>query len=152
MFNDHGEPVGAQITNYLLEKGRVVGQVENERNFHIFYQFTKAASPEQRGEMPLVGEILEDSDHISETFGIQTPEAYAYTSVSNCLDVPGIDDAKDFDETLVSDSRIDILPVLMITLTASNANYWPHRPRAERNLPHAFHHSLAGQRPVLGKG
>ena len=49
MFNDRGEPVGAQITNYLLEKGRVVGQVENERNFHIFYQFTKAASDEHRG-------------------------------------------------------------------------------------------------------
>lgn len=50
MFNAHGEPVGAQITNYLLEKGRVVGQIENERNFHIFYQFTKAASDDQRGE------------------------------------------------------------------------------------------------------
>ena len=49
MFNERGEPVGAQITNYLLEKGRVVGQVENERNFHIFYQFTKAASDEHRG-------------------------------------------------------------------------------------------------------
>ncbi|EIW64114.1 myosin class I heavy chain [Trametes versicolor FP-101664 SS1] len=83
MFNDHGEPVGAQITNYLLEKGRVVGQVENERNFHIFYQFTKAASDAQR-----------------EAFGLQTPEAYAYTSISNCLDVPGIDDAQDFAETI----------------------------------------------------
>jgi myosin I len=51
MFNEHAEPVGAQITNYLLEKARVVGQVQNERNFHIFYQFTKAASAEQRGAL-----------------------------------------------------------------------------------------------------
>lgn len=50
MFNTNGEPVGAQITNYLLEKGRVVGQIENERDFHIFYQFTKGATDEQRGE------------------------------------------------------------------------------------------------------
>jgi hypothetical protein len=49
MFNTRGEPVGAQITNYLLEKGRVVGQIENERDFHIFYQFTKGASNDQRG-------------------------------------------------------------------------------------------------------
>jgi myosin-1 len=53
MFNDRGEPVGAQITNYLLEKGRVVGQLEGERNFHIFYQFTKAATDEQRGKLEL---------------------------------------------------------------------------------------------------
>ncbi|KAF8560099.1 myosin class I heavy chain [Imleria badia] len=83
IFNTHGEPVGAQITNYLLEKGRIVGQVENERNFHIFYQFTKAASDEQR-----------------EQFGLQGPESYAYTSMSNCLEVQGINDAEDYADTL----------------------------------------------------
>lgn len=84
MFNSHGEPVGAQITNYLLEKGRVVGQIENERNFHIFYQFTKAATDEQR-----------------ELFGLQGPESYAYTSLSNCLDVQDINDQEDYRDTIV---------------------------------------------------
>jgi len=48
------------------------------------------------------------SDPPSETFGIQGPEAYAYTSMSNCLDVSGIDDVKDFEETLVS-TRLSFL-------------------------------------------
>ncbi|ORY95452.1 P-loop containing nucleoside triphosphate hydrolase protein [Syncephalastrum racemosum] len=82
-FNGQGEPVGAVITNYLLEKNRVVGQIENERNFHVFYQLTKAAPPEYQ-----------------ETFGLQGPESYLYTSRSGCLDVEGINDVNDFDDTL----------------------------------------------------
>ncbi|KAF2400442.1 hypothetical protein EJ06DRAFT_582273 [Trichodelitschia bisporula] len=82
-FNSRGEPVGANINNYLLEKSRVVGQITNERNFHIFYQFTKAASSSYR-----------------ETFGVQEPKSYVYTSRSKCFDVDGIDDHADFKETL----------------------------------------------------
>ena len=82
-FNKQGEPVGANITNYLLEKSRVVGQITNERNFHIFYQFTKAASSEHR-----------------QLFGVQEPTTYLYTSKSKCMDVPGIDDHADFADTL----------------------------------------------------
>ncbi|KAI7864312.1 P-loop containing nucleoside triphosphate hydrolase protein [Spinellus fusiger] len=82
-FNSQGEPVGAVITNYLLEKNRVVGQIENERNFHVFYQLTKAAPPEYQ-----------------ELFGIQGPESYLYTSRSGCLDVEDINDVNDFNDTV----------------------------------------------------
>lgn len=69
----------------------MTGQIENERNFHIFYQLTKGASAAQR-----------------EAYGLQGPEAYAYTSRSNCLDVPGIDDVVDWKETLQAMSVIGI--------------------------------------------
>lgn len=46
MFNAQYEPIGAQMTHYLLEKDQVVDWVESEHNFHIFYQFTKAATSE----------------------------------------------------------------------------------------------------------
>jgi myosin-1 len=82
-FNSRGEPVGADITNYLLEKTRVVTQIMNERNFHIFYQFTKGAS-----------------QHYRETFGVQKPESYVYTSRSKCFDVDGIDDLAEWKDTL----------------------------------------------------
>lgn len=110
MFNEKGEPVGAQITNYLLEKGRVVGQIDNERDFHIFYQFTKAATDEQRGLLHTSYIARRSLILVLETFGIQGPEAYAYTSRSNCLDVQDIDDVRDFTATIVRTiTRFDCL-------------------------------------------
>lgn len=114
MFNSHGEPVGAQITNYLLEKGRVVGQIESERDFHIFYQFTKAASDAQR-----------------EMFGLQGPEAYVYTSASNCLEVSDIDDAKDYHDTikamgvigLSQEEQTEIFRMLSVILWLGNVQF-----------------------------
>ena len=113
-FNKQGEPVGANITNYLLEKSRVVGQITNERNFHIFYQFTKAASREHR-----------------ELFGVQEPTTYLYTSKSKCYDVPGIDDHADFAETLNAMKIIglskgeqdNILRVLALILWLGNVTF-----------------------------
>ncbi|CAK9097010.1 Unconventional myosin heavy chain 6, partial [Durusdinium trenchii] len=41
-FDSTGKLLSAQISNYLLEKCRIVTQQPEERNYHIFYQLCKA--------------------------------------------------------------------------------------------------------------
>ncbi|XP_039371826.1 unconventional myosin-If isoform X1 [Mauremys reevesii] len=82
-FSRGGEPDGGKISNFLLEKSRVVNQNENERNFHIYYQLIEGASQEQQ-----------------QNLGIMTPDYYYYLNQSETYKVDGTDDRSDFHETM----------------------------------------------------
>ncbi|NWW84699.1 MYO1F protein, partial [Rhynochetos jubatus] len=84
-FSRGGEPDGGKISNFLLEKSRVVSQNECERNFHIYYQLIEGASQEQR-----------------QNLGIMSPDYYYYLNQSDTYQVEGTDDRSDFHETMVS--------------------------------------------------
>ncbi|KJE97514.1 myosin IE, variant [Capsaspora owczarzaki ATCC 30864] len=81
-FSYGGDPVGGKITQYLLEKSRIVSRQDTERSFHIFYQLLAGSSAQEQKELQLYG-----------------PEHYAYLSQSNVYRADGIDDRADFAET-----------------------------------------------------
>ncbi|KAM7285727.1 putative myosin [Ixodes scapularis] len=82
-FSRGGTPEGGRISNFLLEKSRVVSQSSLERNFHIFYQVCYGASPEMKKNL-----------------GVANPDYYTYLNQSGVYKLEGTNDAHDFQETL----------------------------------------------------
>ncbi|CAB1416270.1 unnamed protein product [Pleuronectes platessa] len=82
-FSRGGAPDGGKISNFLLEKSRVVSQNEGERNFHIYYQLLEGASGEQR-----------------ENLGVTTPDYYSYLNQSGTYTVEDVNDKKEFCDTM----------------------------------------------------
>ncbi|XP_048471683.1 unconventional myosin-Ie [Rhincodon typus] len=82
-FSPGGEPDGGKISNFLLEKSRVVTRNPGERSFHIFYQLIEGASADQKSNL-----------------GITNLDYYFYLNQSGSYKVDDINDRKDFQETL----------------------------------------------------
>ncbi|NXQ58968.1 MYO15 protein, partial [Anthoscopus minutus] len=75
----HGIVVGTSISQYLLEKSRVVFQAHGERNYHVFYELLAGLPVEQKEEMYL-----------------QEAESYFYLNQGRACDVLGKKDSQDF--------------------------------------------------------
>ncbi|XP_046399408.1 unconventional myosin-XV isoform X2 [Ischnura elegans] len=81
-FRD-GVIIGAKITEYLLEKSRIVTQAPDERNYHVFYEMLKGLSTEQR-----------------EKYGLLTAEKYFYLNQGGNCEIDGKYDNEDFQALL----------------------------------------------------
>eukprot|EP00347_Sterkiella_histriomuscorum_P008181 403346072 len=55
-----GEILGARVKNYLLEKSRVVGPAQGERNYHVFYHLLRGASLDLLQDLGLINQLTGD--------------------------------------------------------------------------------------------
>ena len=74
---------GANITEYLLEKSRIVTHAPDERNYHVFYEMLAGLSEEQR-----------------QKFGLMTAEKYFYLNQGGSCSIDGKVDKDDFQNLL----------------------------------------------------
>lgn len=90
-FSSNGRISGAVIEKYLLEKTRIIYQIEGERSYHIFYQLIKGADSDMKKKLNLSNNIYDYT--------------YLQSSVS---DVPSINDMDEYKITLNCMKSVDI--------------------------------------------
>ena len=106
--SQHLRLAGASITQYLLEKSRVVQQSPNERNYHIFYQLVSDPGA-----------------------SLGSPQNYRFLSQAGCTTLTHIDDSAEFAKTMAAfdnlnfsvESRTSITSALKAILYLGNIDF-----------------------------
>ncbi|KAK8955413.1 hypothetical protein KSP40_PGU016919 [Platanthera guangdongensis] len=80
-FDQRGKISGAAIRTYLLERSRVCQVSDPERNYHCFYML--CAGPQED----------------IERYKLSNPRTFHYLNQSNCYELEGVDDSKEYFET-----------------------------------------------------
>jgi myosin heavy subunit len=92
-FSNTGRIVGATIEKYLLEKTRIIHQIEGERSYHIFYQLLRGATPAMLSTLNLVNSADTYSVLMSRnSFITNMDDAHEFEVTLGCMKSVGIDD------------------------------------------------------------
>jgi len=68
---------GAKITEYLLEKSRIVTHAADERNYHVFYEMLKGLKPDEKERYGLTA--------AENYFYLNQARIFLFLSFSNCI-------------------------------------------------------------------
>ncbi|NXA32412.1 MYO3B protein, partial [Eudromia elegans] len=107
---------GAKLSEYLLEKSRVVQQDTGERNFHIFYYMFAGLSSEKKEMYGLLDPSL--YRYISGRFGTEDVAQHwkhKYQEVCNALDMVGFQEQE----------QVDMQAILAGVLSLGNVTFEP---------------------------
>lgn len=80
--------MGAKVTEYLLEKSRIVTQAPEERNYHVFYELLAGLADEEKLK-----------------YGLLSADKYFYLNQGGSCEIDGKYDGEDF-QSLMSAMQV----------------------------------------------
>ncbi|KAH3679646.1 hypothetical protein WICMUC_000786 [Wickerhamomyces mucosus] len=95
LFDNKTTIIGARIRTYLLERSRLVFQPNNERNYHIFYQFLNGLTFEEKSQFHLTK--IDDYHYLNQggNYKIEgIDDNLEYQNTKDALNLIGIDNEK----------------------------------------------------------
>ncbi|EDO31924.1 predicted protein, partial [Nematostella vectensis] len=93
-FDSEGSICGARISEYLLERSRIVGQVRKERNYHIFYEMLAGLPQEKKQQLQL--KSAEEHHYLNKGHGLiqKRCDLAAFSKVISAMEILEISESE----------------------------------------------------------